>query len=327
MNVIGLDIGYSNLKLAFGDSAEGMKTAIRPAGAAPADRFGSRFDGKAQDDFLHVLVGEEPFVAGVSSDQAAMWERSLHAEYANSPSYKALFHAGLLMSGMTDVDVLVTGLPVHQYKDESLRAALEKKFVGKHRITPKRTVEIAKVKVVAQPIGGLFDMIDQDDEAKPQIDDDARILVIDPGFFSNDWVLIADGQLQMRSSGTSLHASSVVLEQAGILLAEEHGVKPTVESFEKAFREGKNSSLVAGQRVDISPYIEQASKSLASITTTSILTSLRAEKMSPDVIVLVGGGTEFFREGIQEAFPRLQVVSPKQPVLSIARGYWLLGQV
>ena len=129
MNVIGLDIGYSNLKLAFGDSEEGMTTAIRPAGAAPADRFGSRYDGKAQDDFLHVLVDEEPFVAGVSSDQAALWERSLHAEYSNTQSYKALFHAGLLMSGMSDVDMLVTGLPVHQYKDEKLRAALEKKFV------------------------------------------------------------------------------------------------------------------------------------------------------------------------------------------------------
>ena len=183
------------------------------------------------------------------------------------------------------------------------------------------------MKVVAQPVGGLFDMINQDDEAKPKIDEEARILVIDPGFFSNDWVLIADGQLQMRSSGTSLQASSVVLEQAGILLAEEHGVKPTVESFEKAMREGKSSILVAGQRVAIAPYIEQASNALASITTNSILTSLRAEKMSPDVIVLVGGGTEFFRKGIQEAFPKLEVVSPKQPVLSIARGYWLLGQV
>ena len=123
MNIVGLDIGYSNLKLAYGNSEKGMQTAIRPAGAAPADRFGSRFDGKEQDDFLHVLVGDEPFIAGVSSDRAEMWERSLHSEYARTPSYTALFHAGLLLSGMTEVDVLVTGLPVEQRMVPSVAAA------------------------------------------------------------------------------------------------------------------------------------------------------------------------------------------------------------
>ena len=52
MNVVGIDIGYSNLKLAYGNTDKGMLTTLRPAGAAPADRFGGRFDGKAQDDFL-----------------------------------------------------------------------------------------------------------------------------------------------------------------------------------------------------------------------------------------------------------------------------------
>ena len=62
MNVLGIDIGYSNLKLAYGAADGEVETALRPAGAAPADRFGSRFDGRAQDDFLHVLVDGEPFI-------------------------------------------------------------------------------------------------------------------------------------------------------------------------------------------------------------------------------------------------------------------------
>ena len=132
MNIVGLDIGYSNLKLAYGNSENGMQTAIRPAGAAPADRFGSRIDGKEQDDFLHVLVGDEPFIAGVSSDRAEMWERSLHSEYARTPSYTALFHAGLLLSGMTEVDVLVTGLPVQWTRicgrSTSIRIAYRTKY-------------------------------------------------------------------------------------------------------------------------------------------------------------------------------------------------------
>lgn len=82
MNVVGLDIGYSNLKLAYGVADGAMKAVVRPAGAAPDDGFRRRFDGRAQDDFLHVVVNGEPFVAGVSPDRVEMWERSLHADYA-----------------------------------------------------------------------------------------------------------------------------------------------------------------------------------------------------------------------------------------------------
>ena len=49
--------------------------------------------------------------------------------------------------------------------------------------------------------------------------------------------------------------------------------------------------------------------------------------MSPDIVVLVGGGAGFFKKTIQEAFPRLKVVSPEQSVLSNARGFWLMGSV
>lgn len=327
MNVIGLDIGYSNLKAAYGDSEKGMKTALRPAGAAPADRFGSRFDGKAQDDFLHVQVDGQPYIAGVSSDRAEMWERSLHADYSKTDSYKALFHAGLLLAGMTEVDVLVTGLPVSQFQDEARRKALEEQFIGKHQITPKRVVEIASVKVVPQPIGGLLDYVNQqeDNEASLPIDNEARVLVVDPGFFSLDWVLVSNGQLQRQSSGTSVKASSVILEEAGVLIAEDHGAKPTIELIEHAIREGRSSILVMGQRVELAPYIQRASEKLSSVTATSIQKSLRVESMSPDIVVLVGGGADFFRKSIQEAFPRLQVVTPQKSVLANARGFWLLG--
>ena len=38
MFVLGVDIGYSNLKLAIGQSGSEPKTIILPAGAGPADR-------------------------------------------------------------------------------------------------------------------------------------------------------------------------------------------------------------------------------------------------------------------------------------------------
>ena len=121
MNVLGIDIGYSNLKLAFGKAGHNPQVLLRPAGAAPADRLGEKISGKAEDDFLRVTVNGNPFVAGLSPDRAELWSRELHEDYPSTESYRALFHAGLLLSELDQVDVLVTGLPVNQYLNPDLR--------------------------------------------------------------------------------------------------------------------------------------------------------------------------------------------------------------
>lgn len=321
MNILGIDIGYSNLKLAYGVKGDAPKTQLRPAGAAPADRFGSRFDGKAQDDFLHVLVDGQEFIAGVSPDRAELWSRSLHADYPSSSSYRALFHAGLLLSEMERIDMLVTGLPVSQYLDEARRNTLAEQMRGTHQVTPKRSVTVDRVKVIPQPIGGLLDYIGQENADI----EDARVLVIDPGFFSVDWVVVAHQDLHKQSSGTSLNASSVVLEEASRLIAKDHGSTVNTEALENAIRSGKASVLVFGQRVEIGPYIEQAAQTVGPVVVESIQKSLRTESNSPDLVVLVGGGAVFFREAVQNAFPKLNVVTPKEPVYANSRGFWIMG--
>ncbi|MBV7541958.1 ParM/StbA family protein [Acidovorax sp. sic0104] len=315
--------------MVYGQSDERMKTVVRPAGAAPADRFGTRFDGKAQDDFIHVLVGDVPFVAGVSSDRAAMWERPLHADYPTTDSYKALFHAGLLLSEMDKVDTLVTGLPVSQFKNGDHVKAIEQRFLGVHQVTPKRAVEVKAVKVIPQPVGGLLAFMNEQAHAKDkvglQIDDDARVLVVDPGFYSLDWVLVSNGEVQRHSSGTSVKASSVLLELAAKLIAEDHGAAPPIESLEAAMRSNKPSILVMGAKVELQPYIQKASENLESVTADSIQKSLRIENLSPDIVVMVGGGAPFFRNAVANAFSRLEVVMPANPVQANATGFWLMG--
>lgn len=323
MNILGIDIGYSNLKLAYGvkNGSISPKTILRPAGAAPADRFGSRFDGRTQDDFLHVMVDGKAFVAGVSPDRAAMWSRSLHADYTSSESYRALFKSGLLLSEMEQIDMLVTGLPVSQYMDEDRKKVLSESMTGIHTLTPKRTVEVKKVKVVPQPIGGFLDFIARTDEDI----EDARVLVIDPGFFSVDWVVISNDEIHKQSSGTSLNASSVLLEEVSRLIGKDHGAGVNIETIEHAIRQEKSSILVLGQKVEISPYIQEAKKTVGPVVTESIQKALRTESKMVDLIVLVGGGAVFFREAVQESFPRLRTIMTQDAVYSNCRGFWLMG--
>lgn len=320
MNILGLDIGYSNLKLAFGSRDTGPQIRVYPSGAAPADRLPQRFDGRGQEDFLRVLVDGEEFVAGVAPDRAELWSRSLHADYSSSASYRALFHAGLLLSGMEEVDILVTGLPVSQYLDDARRSGLAAGMQGTHRVTPKRQVTVKQVKVIPQPVGGLLDFLDRAGDDL----DEARILVIDPGFFSVDWVVIAQHDLHRRSSGTSLSAASVVLEEACLQIGKDHGASPTVEALENALRSGKEAVLVLGRRVQIAPYLDKAAEAVGPVVAEEIRRSLRDEP-PPDRVVLVGGGARFFHKAVQALFPRLKVEVSREPVSANVRGFWLMG--
>lgn len=321
MVVVGMDIGYSNLKLTYGKMGGKPVSVLRPAGAAPADRFGPRIDGKAHDDFLHVQVGGRPFVAGVSPDRAEMWSRTLHADYSSSESYKALFHAGLLLSGADRIERLVTGLPVSQCLDENRKAFIVAQMQGTHQVTPKRSVTVETVKVIPQPIGGLLDYV-----AQTNTDiGGARVLVIDPGFFSVDWVVVADQAIDRRSSGTSVSATSVVLEEAAKLINSDFGGGVSTEGLENAIRQARTSVLSCGQPVDIAQYIEAAAKVVTPVVISEIKKSLRANSSRFDLVLLVGGGAMFYREAVADAFPGLPIATPSEPELSNARGFWLMG--
>jgi plasmid segregation protein ParM len=214
LNFVGLDIGYSNLKVVAGNSNGEMKKMLCPAGAAPADSIRHPIRWEVEGRFFECLVDGVPFVASVSSDCAEMWERSFHAEYSTVQSYEAFMYVGLLLSEMSEVYVSITGLLVSQALVPERCKRLEAQFVGTHQITPKRSVNVKSVKVIPQPVGSLLDFTHQQKmhghENYLEIDGDTRVLVVDPGLLSLDWLMIGDGQLIHQSSGTNFNASSVL---------------------------------------------------------------------------------------------------------------------
>lgn len=323
MNVLGIDIGYSNLKLAYGQQGAEPKVMLRPAGAAPADRMGEKIGGDSEEDFLRVLVNEVPFVAGISPDRAELWSRELHENYPSTDSYRALFHAGLLLSEFDQIDLVVTGLPVNQYLNHELRERLSGQMQGEHQITPRRKIVVNKVKVVPQPVGGFVDYVCGLPDASEI--EDSRVLVVDPGFFSVDWVLISNGELRRQSCGTSLEASSVILDEAVRLIAEDFGGNVGRERLEHTLRNGHDQVRLFGKRVDVAPYLKKAADKVGPIVTARLRESLRKENASADMVLLVGGGAGFFEKAVKEAFPQLKVSTPDSPVYANARGFWRMG--
>jgi plasmid segregation protein ParM len=323
MNVLGIDIGYSNLKLAYGQQGTEPKVMLRPAGAAPADRLGEKIGGNGEEDFLRVLVNDVPFVAGISPDRAELWSRELHENYPSTDSYRAIFHAGMLLSEFDQIDLVVTGLPVNQYLNPELRERLAGQMQGEHQITPRRKITVHKVKVVPQPVGGFVDLVWSLPDASEI--EDSRVLVVDPGFFSVDWVLISNGELRRQSCGTSLEASSVILDEAVRLIAEDFGGNVGRERIEHTLRNGLVHVRLFGERVEVAPYLKKAADKVGPIVTTRLRESLRKENASADMVLLVGGGAGFFENAVKEAFPQLKVSTPDSPVYANARGFWRMG--
>ena len=80
MFVLGVDIGYSNLKLAIGPSGSEPKTIILPAGAGPADRRPERIGGGDEETCLDGSVENERWAAGVPAGRLQGGEREPHPE-------------------------------------------------------------------------------------------------------------------------------------------------------------------------------------------------------------------------------------------------------
>jgi plasmid segregation protein ParM len=184
MTVIGLDVGYSNLKLAVGEVGESPQAILRPAGAAPLDRLGERVGSGRRQDAIVVDIDGEPWAAAIEPMRFEGWQRSLHEDYAATPAYRALVKAALMLANRPVVDRLVTGLPVAQAQDPRRREALRRALLGWH-VTERGAVEVADVRIVPQPIGAFVDPLwaDLGADTLARIEE-GTVLVLDAGFYS-----------------------------------------------------------------------------------------------------------------------------------------------
>lgn len=323
---LGLDIGYSNLKMVMGESGKAPKELVLPAGAGPATKLPTKLSAQESDGAIHIMLDGEPWVAGIPADFLENWERDLHEDYPSSRNYKALFYAALLKTGRERIDRLVTGLPVNQYLEFERRDKLAESLRGAHKINAKRTVQIDDVVVLPQPVGAYMHLLSVSSAEMMETMDEGRVIVLDPGYFSVDWVAMQGRSLRKGSSGTSQKAMSRVLEETSRLMNEEHGAGAcTKDKLENAIRTGKESVLVYGERIAIRDYFDRAIATVAPQAMASLRQAMREEDRGADIVLLAGGGGSAFADSAREVFPRSRVVVPENPVLANAQGFWFYG--
>jgi len=328
MSLVGLDIGYSNLKLAWGQAGSRPRLQVLPAMAAPkamvAESLGVTATGSGSprtDDGISVTVNGERWIAGIRPSRVSGWQRALHADYPTSQSYQALWLAALNQVPFARIDCLVTGLPVAQAMDPARREALRDRLRGRHQ-PPRGLVEVLDVRVLAQPIGTFIDVLMH---AEPEVLDlisEGTVLVLDVGFFSVDWALLVGGDLRRTTTGTSLEAMSVLIELAAARIARERGGQPPLAAIERALGEEHATILSRGRRVNLAPYLEEAAAERVPVALEAVRQDLRREHTEVDLILLTGGGARWFAPALDRVFPGVPLQRPEDPVSANARGYF-----
>lgn len=324
MYVLGVDIGYSNLNISMGDaSASAPTTLIHPVGAAPKSHLPQDVIGRGSNSYIEVEVSAQPWGACIEPSRLENRNRILADDYPSTEIYQALLRAALAQTERSSIDLLVTGLPVRSYQEAGEVERLASQMRGRHRIREGRFVDVAQVEVIPQPVGSYLDYMlefEREDDLS-----EARVLVLDPGFFSVDWVQMYRHEILARSSGTSTEATSRVLEEAVKEIHSETGVRVARERIEENLRAGKETVFAAGQQLDVKGYLKQAAQRVAPTVIDAIQGSLRGGNETIDIVLLTGGGAPFYEAPLRQAFPNSQVVRPKNPVASNARGYFWYG--
>lgn len=323
--VLGMDIGYSNLKIAYGNNDDNCVVKVLPIGAGPSDLLPIKILGEKTDDkSVYVYIDDQKWVVGVEPNRLQGWDRELHKDYPSTKSYKALYYASLLLSEQSQIDLLVTGLPVDQSLDLEYKNKLIESLKGTHQITPKVSVTVKDVMVIPQPVGAYLDVIKSYSNNDDLLDviNNGKTVVIDPGYFSVDWVVIDCGEVRYKSSGTSLKAMSVLIEEVNELIKADYGSSPGKNKIEEAVRSGENQLYIHGSKVNITNYIELASKKVSEEALVAMRTSIRDLESNVDTVIITGGGANSYRKAVENIFPNSRIVISDNPVAANATGFY-----
>lgn len=330
MQILGLDIGYSSVKVAHGNGQTSSPRLLQlPVGAAPVSRCGVTADGRVAVNGGHrVSIHGEDWVAGIDPAQLSDFVQSMDDSYITTPEYRALFYAALAAVGTPRIDVLVTGLPVSHFQNDATRKSLESLMTGRHYIRKDLVVEVGKVVVAPQPAGAFSAHVIDSLQGPPRyrVSTGRSVLVVDPGHYSLDWIIFLES-FQLPSSGSNAKSGEVVVREAAKTLSAAHGVRVRPARLQEAVLNNSAKLEIGAHSIDFWPALKSAAAQVVHDSLREIRGSIRAvmDQRGIDIILVAGGGADLFTDALAESFPESVVTRVANPLMANARGFYVYG--
>lgn len=319
-----VDIGYGNTKICYKTKKDqAPKTLVFRSIAAPAHNLSTLPTGVlGQRDTRLVQVDGAAYEVGPDADSLVSSRniRVLHERYIQSTQYRALFLGALSYIGQNKIDMLVTGLPVQLF--ESDRVALEAMLLQDHQVEGLGVVKIERVKIVPQPIGGLYAQI-RESTVQPLHSTSPATLLIDPGFFTLDWAGMKGLKVQPNLTGSSPTGFSSALAHAAKEVSRILG--RSFENLDLLDEKLRDDELrIAGRHINR----ESVDAVITSALRPAIL-GIQNQLGDGDLFdqILIGGGpAAHYAPIVQEIWPDHQVHMLEDPVTANVRGFHALAQ-
>jgi plasmid segregation protein ParM len=323
-SVFAVDVGYGNTKYAHraasGSIATGMFPSLAPLTASRA--LSGYGDGVlVARKVVTVTLDQIEYEVGPDVSLTAAYGntgRALSNDFVLSDNYAALLAGAVHFAGVTHVERLVLGLPVHNMKKYS--AALRDRFTGLFDFGAGR-VTIDKVVVIPQPLGSL---VAASANRQNEFGRDSAHLVVDVGYFTTDWVYANGFTMDdKRSNGIPGGASQIYQRIASLISRDQDEQVDDIERIDKALRERK-PFFFYGNDIDLDPYLENSQPMIAGVVkemqnNVGQLTNVRS-------IILSGGGGALYAPAIRKAFPRVALEVIDTPCMANAKGFLVVGE-
>ena len=206
-----------------------------------------------------------------------------------------------------------------------------------------KSIQVRKVVVQAQPMGGYAALEDHFDEINQVIEqtggalqrlravddlDELAVLVVDPGEHTLDWLLIQQGSINPRASGAASDAGRHrVIRAVQDSLAADIGrpLGPAVAPrINEALRQQEPVKL-SGVAHDLQKYEPQI-MSVVEDSLNRMIDGLRDAHEIIDLIVLVGGHPGRYRDVLSRRFPSIPVFVAPESMSANVRGFQMIGE-
>jgi len=346
--VRAIDVGFGLVKLSIREG-DGVGFMSFPSMAIPADASAVRTLGTRRRDTFDVPVNGAKYEVGRDvglAQSGGNFGRDVTDEFYRGAIYEALTKGALRYmaeAGDLEIDVLVLGLPVNQYNDSKRRDYLRTRYEGSIDVGDGKSVTVKKVMVQAQPMGGYAAIDDHLDELNRVISatagaltplpsgealDDLAVLMIDPGEHTLDWLLIQEGTVNPRASGAASDAGRhrvVRSVQESLSAALGRPLGPAVmPKINDALRSGRPVKL-AGMAHDLGQF-EPVVLSVVEDSINRMVDGLRDAHEIVDLMVLVGGHPERYRDVLVKRFPAIPVFVMPNSMQANVRGFQMIGE-
>jgi len=319
--VRAVDVGYGNVKYVASRSEQGIHCEMFPSLSPLASSLQiSAGLGKTNDTVDVEVEGVRYTVGpGVRVGLKAHNVRILHGDYSTTPDYMALLRGALIKMNVPELDLLVVGLPVSLMNNRA--QPLSKQLKGFHPVVDGRGVYVHHVWTLAQPLGGFLDYA-MGQGLYETLADQVN-LVIDPGYYTVDWLAGLGIKVMPERSGSFPGGTHAILQSLACGVSEALAVSYTdIDAIDRALEKGR--LRVGGSEIDLTPHWRQAQARIGE-TVNAIANSV-GDGLDLNNIILVGGGAKYYESAIRKLFPTPRLVMAPDPIYANVRGFQIAGE-